>query len=250
MTENQAFSNKVKPNQARVADGSKFVGAVFLYTFIALAITAVVCGLCSFLLHKAVFSSTASDEALNTFIIILLVSLVLYIPVLIWSRIAIARNGKTMGAAYMFYSIIMGVLLSTFTAFIDFYTVAVSFGLTCLAFGGMSLIAWCSKRNLSNLALIGSGLLMGAMIIWLFYWIFSLITLSAFADMYINMIISYAVFAAIILITIVDLNNVKRIAMNGGAENNVALMCALNLYVDFIYIFIRIIAIVARFRRN
>lgn len=250
MTENQAFSSKVKPSQARVADGSKFVGAVFLYTFIALAITAVVCGLCSFLLQKAVFDSAASEEALDTFVIILIVSLIMYIPVLIWSRIAIARNGKTMGAAYMLYSIIMGVLLSTFTAFLDFYTVAVSFGLTCLAFGGMSLIAWCSKRNLSNLALIGSGLLMGAMTIWLFYWIFSLITLSSFADIYVDMIISYAVFAAVILITIVDLNNVKRIGMSGGAASNVALMCALNLYVDFIYIFIRLVAIVARFRRN
>ena len=42
---------------------------------------------------------------------------------------------------------------------------------------------------------------------------------------------------------------VKEIAASGGAGSNVALLCALSLYVDFIYIFIRLLALVARNRR-
>lgn len=250
MTKDQAFVYKTKPSEVSVSSGSKFVGAVFLYTFIALAISAVVCGVCGFLLKQFIFGTSGSEEAMDIFLPVFFVSLILYIPTLIWVQIAAIRNGKSMGFAFVLYSIIMGVLLSTFTAFIDFYTIAVSFGITCLAFGIMALIAWGSKRNISTLAVIASGLISGALIIWLFYWIFSLLTLSAFSSIYVEMLISYAIFIAIILITIVDLNRVKVIAETDGAGKNVALLCAFNLYVDFIYIFIRVIALVSRFKRN
>lgn len=248
MTKDQAFRNHVKPSEVSIESGSKFIGATFLYMLIALAITGVVSGLCGFLLQNFVYSN--SELGGNVFVIVLFISLILYIPTLFWVQISAIRNGKTMWPAYIIYSAIMGVFISTFTAFIPFYVIAASFGLTCLAFAVMALIAWGTKRNLSTLAIIASGLISGALIIWLFYWLFSLITLSAFTDVMMPMIVSYIFFIAIILITIVDLNNVKRIAMNGGAANNVALLCALNLYVDFIYIFIRLLSLIIRLRRN
>jgi len=47
------------------------------------------------------------------------------------------------------------------------------------------------------------------------------------------------------LITIFDVWRVKKIAQRGEQTNNVALFCAFNLYVDFIYIFIRVLSFVA-----
>ena len=59
-------------------------------------------------------------------------------------------------------------------------------------------------------------------------------------------VISYGMFAAMLLITIFDINRVKRIADSGEQSNKTAVLCAFNLYVDFIYIFIRILSIVVR----
>lgn len=248
MTKEQAFKNRVRPSEVSVDSGSRFIGATFLYMLIALAITGVVSGICGYLLQSFVFNNDATGA--NAFVIVFFISLILYLPTLLWVQFSAIRNGKTMWPAYIIYSVIMGIFISTFTAFIEFYVIAVSFGLTCLAFAVMALIAWGTKKNLSTLSIIASGLISGALMIWLFYWLFSLITLNSFDSLMIPMIVSYVFFIAIILITIVDLNNVKRIAMNGGAAKNVALLCALNLYVDFIYIFIRLLSIVARFRRN
>lgn len=250
MTKQEAFKSRVKPSEISVESGSKFIGATFLYMLIALLITGVVSFLCGLLLNKAVLGDAGSEQASNLFAPVFLVSLVLYIPTLIWVQISAIRNGKSMWTAYIIYSVVMGVMLSAFSAFIPFYDIAVTFGITCLAFAIMALIAWGSKRNLSILAVVASGLITGALFIWLFYWIYSLLSLSSFADVAMEMIVSYAIFIAIILITIVDLNNVKRIAMNGGAAKNVALLCAFNLYVDFIYIFIRILRIIVRIKNK
>jgi FtsH-binding integral membrane protein len=58
-------------------------------------------------------------------------------------------------------------------------------------------------------------------------------------------LVSFLFFFAIILLTIFDLKRVKEIAMSGVATKNMAMLCALNLYVDFIYIFLRVLRIVA-----
>lgn len=63
---------------------------------------------------------------------------------------------------------------------------------------------------------------------------------------FIYWIISYGMFAAMLLITIFDINRVKRIADSGEQSSRTAVLCAFNLYVDFIYIFIRILSIVVR----
>lgn len=246
MTKDEALRNRVKPSQVGIESGSKFIGATFLYMIAALAITGVVAAICGLLLEKFVY--TGNEEGAGAFGVVLLIALLLYIPTLLWVQFSALRNGRTMGPAFVFYSAIMGIFLSTFTAFIPFYEIAITFGITCLAFAGMALIAWGSKRNVSSLAVIASGIMMGALLIFLFNFLFSLFFPEVFEMIY--WVVSFAIFFAIILITIVDLNNVKRIAQNGGAGKNIALLCAFNLYVDFIYIFIRILVFVVNTRRR
>ena len=244
MTKDQVYSNRVKPSEVSVSSGSKFVGAVFLYVFIALAITSVTAALMGALFNFAIFKG--SEAAADLFVSVLLFSLFAYIPVMLWAHFSARRNGSTMKAAYVCYSIVMGVFISSFTLLVPFYLVAVSFGLTCLTFGLMALIAWNTKKSLSGLALAASGLFFGALMMIGFNLILSLFGLASGT----SWLISFVILIAVIMITIVDLKNVKEIAINGGATNNVALMCALNLYVDFIYIFIRILEVVIRLNAN
>ena len=243
MTKDEVFGTNqnagIKPSEVTASSGSKFIGAVFLYLTLALLVTFSVVGAMGALFRFALYDG--SEESFMTFIYVFIGALILYLPVMIWVHIAARRNGKSLGVAFFTYSIVMGALIAPVCVLFDFWTILIALGTTCLAFAIMALIAWTSKKNMSTLAVVGFGLLIGALILSLFNFILYLIV--GFEPLY--WIVSFLFFIAIILLTIFDLNNVKQIAMNGGAERNVAFMCALNLYVDFIYIFIRILRIIA-----
>ena len=243
MTKDEVFGTNqnvgVKPSEVTAESGSKFIGAVFLYLTLALLVTFSVVGAMGALFRFALYDG--SEESFMTFVYVFIGALILYLTVMIWVHIAARRNGKSLGVAFFVYSILMGALIAPVCVLFDFWTILIALGTTCLAFAIMALIAWTSKKNMSTLAVVGFGLLIGALILSLFNFILYLIV--GFEPLY--WIVSFLFFFAIILLTIFDLNNVKQIAMNGGGERNVAFMCALNLYVDFIYIFIRILRIIA-----
>ena len=246
MNKSEVLGRKIKPSTITVESGSKFIGAVFLYMFLALVITGVVAGGVGALLQYVVFPME-STAGVNIYAIVLITSLILYIPTMIWVQVSAIRKSKGMVPAYVIYAITMGILMSSFTYFIDFYQIAMAFGMTCLAFGLMALIAWFSKKNLRTAGLIASGLIFGSMMI-----LFITLPLQFFFPGFFDPLmagISLIMLIAVIIITAVDLRNVKEIASHGGAENNVALLCALNLYVDFVYIFIRLLALISRLKR-
>lgn len=245
MTKDQVYSSRpsgVRPSEVSVSSGSKFLGATFLYLALALLITFAVVGGMGALFNFAIAKN--SEASAEIFLKVFLGALILYIPVMIWVHIAAARGGKTVGPAFFLYSIVLGVMISPLCVVLDFWTIVIAFGTTCLSFGVMALIAWNTKKNLSTLGIFAFGLILGALIISLFNLIIFFIV--GFEPLY--WLVSSLFFVAILLLTIVDLNHVKQIAMSGYGNTNLALMCALNLYVDFIYIFIRMLMIIASIR--
>ena len=245
MTKDQVYSSRpsgVRPSEVSVSSGSKFIGATFLYLALALLITFATVGGMGALFSFAIHDGSEASAAI--FVRVLIASLILYIPVMIWVHIAAARGGKTTGPAFFLYSIVLGVMISPLCVLLDFWTIVIAFGTTCLSFALMALIAWSTKKNLSTLAIIGTGLILGAFVISLFNLIIYFIV--GYQPLY--WLVSFLFFGAILLLTIVDLNHVKRIAMSGNGTKNLALLCALNLYVDFVYIFIRLLMIIASIR--
>ena len=81
--------------------------------------------------------------------------------------------------------------------------------------------------------MLGMGLFMGAIILGLINWLIQ--------STMIMWIVSFAVFAAVMFITIFDIWNIKKICERGAMSNNLALYCAFTLYVDFIYLLIRVL---------
>lgn len=231
------------------ASSSKFIGKVFLYTAIALLITAVTAAIIGVIFSKAIrpldYNYTEFEidvELFKPYIYLLIGSVIVYIPLIIWIHIVAFRGRGRLDIPFVIYAIVMGVFISAFTMFVPFEVIAISFGITCLVFGLLSLIGLLSKKNLSVLALIAMGIFVGALFVFLFNFIWSLF-FPGFQSLY--WLVSYAIFFAMMLITIFDVWRVKKIAQKGEQSNNIALYCAFNLYVDFIYIFIRILGIVA-----
>lgn len=236
----------------RASDKTKFLSIVFLYMFIGLAITAAVAAIVGFIFTK-VFPiqygfDLASQNNANVYYGILIASSILTIVLMIWITSICFKGSGNLAIPFALYTIVMGVLISSFTIFVPFQTLAISFGITCLAFLAMFIVGWFVKSDFSVLGIVAAGLILGAGLIALFNLIWSLISPATFVVTY--WIVSYAIFFAVMLITIIDVARIRQIAEKGDASSNIALYCAFTLYIDFIYIFIRIVSIVARYTRH
>ena len=94
---------------------------------------------------------------------------------------------------------------------------------------------------------MGLSMLFGSMIVFLFSWLMSLWMPALGMMIY---IIDFVIFIAIMLLTLVDIVRITRIAEQGEMSTNLALYCSFIIYVDFIYIFIRIVYYLAIFSQR
>lgn len=238
-----------------ISEKSRFLSAVFLYVFIFMAITAGVCAAISVIFNNIfhivpyLAGETVPDEffaleGVKVYLGLLIGSALFMFVLMIWIMIVSFRQKGNLIVPFTLYAITMGVLLSACTMFVDWQTVAISLGITCLAFGVMFVIGYFTKVNTNILWMIVTGIFIGALLISLFNIIWMLF-FPGFQTIY--WLVSYAIFFAMMLVTIIDVANMRRIAESGEGTRNLALFCAFRLYVDFIYMFIRILAIVARF---
>ena len=137
----------------------------------------------------------------------------------------------------------MGLALSSLVIFLPWEILGITFLITAVMFGVMFLISYFSKGSLHFLAVTGIGLFMGAGILSLIGVVLAL-TGALGAYMHLYWIISLLAFAAMMFITIWDMWRIKQIAEQGAMNDNLALYCAFTLYVDFIYLFMRILRFV------
>ncbi|MBO4703617.1 MAG: Bax inhibitor-1 family protein [Bacilli bacterium] len=237
------------------------IGRVYGRMFFNLILTAVIAIGMGLIFNLLIFGtlSISSDlgnidsingTGLTTLLILLIVSA---IALFIMSFVVHLRGfrGKSLTIPTFLYCALMGILLSTLVMFVPWPVLGITFAITAGIFGIMFLISYISRGSLNALGMIGFGLLIGAAIISLIGWIFML---TGFLGDYIQLywIISLISFAAIMLITIWDMWRIKKIAEEGAMSDNIVLYCAFILYVDFIYIFLRVLRFVLYFmsRRN
>ena len=102
-------------------------------------------------------------------------------------------------------------------------------------FGVLALYGYVTKKDLSTLGSIAFMFLCGGLILSLVNW---LIGSEA-----IGWISSFVTFGAILLFVSFDMAQVKKIAEAGAGSKNICLYCALQLYVDFMYIFMQVLRI-------
>ena len=125
--------------------------------------------------------------------------------------------------AFIIYSIAMGAMISP--VFI------------ALVFGGLALYGHFSKRDFFGFGAFITSLLFGGMII-------SLLNFLIFRSFELNYIIEMVFFGVFLGYVIIDSNRIKRLQLAGETSSSLAIMCAMQLYSDFIYIFLRIALIV------
>lgn len=216
------------------SDETFSIAKVFFYVFIGLLITTVIA-----VIGGAIYRALPPEQGAKAYLALSLIGGVgMIIDAFIINMTVFKGKGKVLPAMIIF-CILTGLMLSGLTVVFDGAILGAAFGITCLIFLLMSLIGFLSKGNLSPLLIVAMGIIMGSGLLALGNWIYMLVTGTSFQVLY--WAVSFGIFAFIILVTIVDLWQMKKIAEQGALSGNVALYCAFHIYVDFINIFLRIL---------
>jgi uncharacterized protein len=211
---------------------SNFFNAVYAWMAVGLALTATVAYLCS--------QSPAVLRLLYANKFVLLASGLAAFAIA-WAVRSAAHRMSPAAATGLFllYAAVVGAFISYIFVIYRMQTIGAAFVMTAGVFGGMSLYGWFTKRDLTSM---GSVLIMCAWGLFLASMVNIFLASNAF-----SWIITYAVLAVFIGLTAYDTQKLKQIAHslqgNPGIASRYAIVGSLELYVDFINIFLAILRI-------
>ncbi|HBS10376.1 MAG TPA: hypothetical protein DEA28_01395 [Firmicutes bacterium] len=237
---------------------SKIYVKVFLYFGLALLISALTAFGFSSLFYNLLLSDINVETLIIGYYISLIISVVGMFVCSFIVNLYCNKKGKGLIIPYLLYSVFIGVLLSSFTVYLGSpYIFGTALGLTSLIFFGTCLIGALlgDKIKVGYLALVF--VLFGIGVICLFNLVLlplvftgSQTILSTYGALIWGL--EFLFLIVIILYIAIDMNRLKRVALNNGnmIQTNLALYFALNLFTDFINLFIRILRIVAIFAGN
>ena len=241
-----------------------FLTKVFGMMFICLLITTVVAagvgyGFQTLLINTAVTDASTGEVIFNPnlvqgLLVALGVSVIALLVMSFYLPISFARGRHNILIPLLIYVVLMGLLLSTFTFMFDWVILVEAFGITAIVFGVMGFLGYISKGRLVGIGGILSSLILGALLLSLVNYIMIFVTGTiSQTNATLSWIVSLAIFAFLMLVTLYDVYRIKRIAEAGaGNNNNLVYYCAYILYSDFISILIRVIYYLGIFsnRRN
>ena len=226
-----------------------FLTKVFGVMFLCLLITTVVAaglgyGFQALLIHSV--NNGASIDFSNNLVLVMIGMLIVSaIALLVMSfvlPITFIRGKHNILVPLIIYVVLMGVLLSSFTWMFEPIILVEGFGITTLIFGVMALLGYLSKGRVAGLGVILLGLLIGAGLLALFNFLSILFGGISQTNVTISWIVSFAIFAFLMLLTMWDVARISQIAEKGmNSGNNLVYYCAYILYSDFISILIRVI---------
>lgn len=139
------------------------------------------------------------------------------------------------------YAIINGVTLSSVFIAYDIGSIAYSFATTSLLFGGLALYGHVTKKDLSKFGtILFVGLIAGVII--------SLVNIFIGSSM-IEIALNWVMLAIFCGLTIYDMNKIKYLQGYGEHDREkMYVYCAMDLYLDFINIFLRVLQLFSRNR--
>lgn len=161
--------------------------------------------------------------------------------VLLTSAAIAKQSAVWAGIGYFAYSVVNGITLSLIFYVYELGSIYQVFFIAAAMFAGMALIGLFTNMDLTKIGSIGIMLLWGVIISTLINMIF--IKSTGF-----DMVMNYLVVAIFCGLTAWDVQNLKKNAQAGSDSNVVAIYFGMQLYLDFINIFIRLLAIMGKRR--
>lgn len=169
--------------------------------------------------------------------------LIAELVVVIAANFAISKQNIGLSAFLFFaYSIINGITLSVIFLAYAGSTILSVFILAAVVFGVMAVIGLTTKANLDGVGAVGMMLLIGVISLG----VFNLFIKSSGLDLFVT-VLGLAVFIGL---TMYDTKKIKEMAYEDTASSTtiIAIFGALQLYLDFINIFLKLLRLLGRSR--
>lgn len=174
----------------------------------------------------------------NSFPVILILELVV---VLLFSFLFKKLPPTVVGILYFLYAMINGVTLSTIFVIYELNSIVLVFAVSALLFGALAYYGYTTKNDLSSWGTYLIVALIAGIII-------SIINLFLGNSM-LDIIIDWAMLVVFFGFTAYDMNKILALATNENLnQEKIHIYCAMQLYLDFINIFLRILSLFAKRR--
>lgn len=157
--------------------------------------------------------------------------------VIIFSFLFRKLSPTAVGVLYFLYSMINGVTLCTVFAVYELNSIISLFVVSALIFATLGYIGYKTDKDLSSWGTYLSVFLIAGLIL-------SILNLFIFKSTGFELILDWFILAVFFGVTIYDINKIKTLENDPDLDTNkIHIYCAMQLYLDFINIFLRILSI-------
>lgn len=210
-----------------------FIPKTFFWMFLGLLGTAIVAW---YTYSSGLFINILAN---NAFGILLIAEVVV---VLLFSFLFRKLPPTAVGILYFIYAAINGVTMSTIFVVFELNSIILLFVASSVLFGGLALYGYKTSKDLSN----WRTLLFGTLFIGLIVSLVNLFIKNSMLDIILDWFILLVFFG----ITVYDMNKIKQLSLDPDLDKSkLHIYGAMELYLDFINIFLRILSIFGK-RRN
>lgn len=162
--------------------------------------------------------------------------------VIIFSLCFRKLSPTAVGILYFLYSMINGVTLCTVFAVYELNSIVSLFIVSALIFATLGYIGYKTDKDLSSWGTYISIFLIAGLVL-------SVLNLFIFKSSGLDLILDWIILAVFLGVTIYDTNKIKALENDPSIDTNkVHIYCAMQLYLDFINIFLRILSIFGKRR--
>ena len=213
---------------------NKLFGKTFFWMFLGLLGSALIAW---YTYSSGLFFQILLADSFTGLLIIELVA------VLLFSFLFRKLPPVVVGILYFIYAALNGVTLSVIFAVFELNSIITLFIASALIFAILSFIGYKTNKDLSKWGTYLSVFLIVGLLL-------SLVNLFFFKSSLFDLILDWVILAVFFGVTIYDINKIKALQLEPDIDQEkIYIYCAMQLYLDFINIFLRILSIFGK-RRN
>jgi hypothetical protein len=234
----QDYNYQSRPSGRAYIDTHSIMMTAFGWMFAGLLVSAAT----SFLLYSTGFFLRLLYSVPMLSLILAIAQIALVIGFSASAKKATATGMKVL---FMAYAVTLGISLTSLAYVYGFGTISVAFLVSAVYFGCLAIIGLTTKRDLTKMGTI--------MIAGLFAMIITQLVMMLFGvsmDTRLISIIGLLIFTGLTAWDMQKLGQISRFSMDDATSEKIGVYFALELYLDFINIFLYILRLLGNNRRN
>ena len=212
---------------------NKIFGKTFFWMFLGLLGTAIIS---AYTYYSGLCFNLISDGYWGGILILELLVVILF------SLFFRKLSPVAVGILYFAYSMINGITLSTIFAIFELNSIIYLFIISSLIFAVLGFIGYKTNKDLSKFGTYLMVFLIAGLIL-------SIINLFFVKSTGFDLLLDWVILLVFFGVTVYDINKIKELQVDSSLNSDkIHIYCAMQLYLDFINIFIRILSIFGKRR--